>query len=297
MSRVGLLAVLFVLAAVHSQPAYPQENKRLLLRVDDVGMCHTVNQAMQQLAATGMPFSTSVMFACPWYLEAVDILKAHPQIAVGVHLTLNAEWQSYKWGPVLGKAVVPSLVDVNGYFFASHADFASHEIGIDEVERELQAQIERALRSGVRIDYLDYHMGTAVSTPELTAVVEKLAQHYALGLSTYFDEAYQTIWHIPIDQKKDSLYAAIEHLQVDRPNLMVVHVGLESPEMNALVDMNSSLMSSSSGESLVGRHRHAELNALSARDFRKAIGKNRVTLITYRDLIAQAGLKAMQRPE
>ena len=98
--------------------------KRLLIRCDDVGMSHTVNMAVRELLETGMPFSTSVMIACPWYLEAVEILKANPQIGVGIHLTLNSEWKDYKWGPVLGAAKVPSLVDANGHFSPSEAEFA-----------------------------------------------------------------------------------------------------------------------------------------------------------------------------
>ncbi len=279
------------------QFAFGQNEAKLLIRVDDIGMCHAVNMAMKQLAETGMPFSTSVMFACPWYLEAVEILKAHPAISAGIHLTLNSEWKNYKWGPVLGKAAVPSLADSNGYFFATHAEFNAHEIKVDEVEKELRAQIERALRSGVKIDYLDYHMGTAVSRPEFRAIVEKLAKEYNLGMSRYFGEAYQTIFHIPIENKKDSLMALIQRLQAGTTNLLVVHVGLENSEMNALFDMDSPLMRTAEGASLVSKHRFAELKALCSKEFREFVQGNKVTLITYRDLIAQTGLNSMMRPE
>ncbi len=279
------------------QSALGQDKAELILRVDDIGMCHAVNMAMKQLAETGIPFSTSVMFACPCYLEAVEILKAHPAVSAGIHLTLNSEWKNYKWGPVLGKEAVPSLVDSNGYFFATHAEFNAHAIKVDEVEKELRAQIERALRSGVKIDYLDYHMGTAVSRPEFTAIVEKLAKEYKLGMSRYFGEAYQTIFHIPVESKKDSLMAVIQRLQPGTTNLMVVHVGFENPEMNALFDMDSPLMRAADGASLVSKHRQAELKALCSHEFRELIGANKVAFITYRDLIAQTGLKAMKRPE
>jgi hypothetical protein len=280
-----------------TQVATGQNKSKLLLRVDDIGMCHSVNMAMKQLAETGVRFSTSVMFACPWYLEAVDILKAHPEISVGVHLTLNSEWKNYKWGPILGREAVPSLVDSNGYFFDSHEQFDAHEIKTDDVEKELRAQIQRALDCGVKIDYLDYHMGTAVSRPELRAIVEKLAQEHNLGLSGYFDEAYQTIWHIPIESKRDTLFAAVASLRPDRVNLMVVHLAFEDPEMNALFDMNSDLMRTPEGVSLVSKHRHAELQALCSKEFRDLLEKHNVVLTTYREVIAQTGLKSMKRPE
>src|SRR2546426_9237356 len=91
----------------------------LIIRTDDVGMSHSVNMALQRLIDTGLPLSVSVMFACPWYQETVEILKRHPAVAVGIHLTLNSEWKNYRWGPVTGREAVPTLVDSNGYFFQS----------------------------------------------------------------------------------------------------------------------------------------------------------------------------------
>src|ERR1700748_587687 len=84
---------------------------KLLIRLDDIGMNHSVNMALQKMCETGMPISASVQFACPWYQEAVEILKKNPQVTVGVHLTLTSEWKNYRWGPVLGATAVPSLVD------------------------------------------------------------------------------------------------------------------------------------------------------------------------------------------
>ena len=110
------IAALWIAARYAAQDRPPTE---LLVRIDDIGMNHSVNLALAQLAETGMPLSASVMFACPWYQEAVEILRKHPQISVGVHLVLNSEWKGYRWGPVLGRDAVPSLVDSVGYFLPS----------------------------------------------------------------------------------------------------------------------------------------------------------------------------------
>src|SRR5207249_6536427 len=138
----------------------------LIIRTDDIGMSHSVNMAMQKLVSTGMPVSVSVLFACPWYQEAVEILKQHPNVSVGIHLALNSEWKNYRWGPVSGSAAVPSLVDENGFFFPSSEALHQHNPQVAEVEKELRAQIDRALRSGVKIDYVDEHMGTATRYPD-----------------------------------------------------------------------------------------------------------------------------------
>ena len=265
--------------------------KQLLIRCDDVGMSHTVNAAVRELVETGVPFSTSVMIACPWYLEAVEILKANPQIGVGIHLTLNSEWKDYKWGPVLGAAKVPSLVDANGHFFASEAEFAANNVKLDEVERELRAQIERALRAGLRVDYLDYHMLTAVSTPELRAVVERLAEEHGFGLSRYFGEASVSIWDADPEDKLSSL---LNHVHNAQPglNLLVIHLGMETPEMSAMVDMNNQ-----TDPYRVAVHRQAELEAITSPAFRAAIEEAGIELLTYKNIVSELGLESMAPPE
>jgi predicted glycoside hydrolase/deacetylase ChbG (UPF0249 family) len=152
-----------------------------MLRLDDIGMNHSVNMAMKKMADTKMPFSASVQFACPWYQEAVEILKKNPQISVGVHLTLTSEWKNYRWGPVTGREAVPSLVDNVGYFHQSTGAFAKSGYKIEEVEKELSAQIERALASGLKITYIDPHMGIALSTPALRALNRKTCPQIQAG--------------------------------------------------------------------------------------------------------------------
>jgi hypothetical protein len=136
---VALLAIAALGIAARSA-AQGRSRPELLVRIDDIGMNHSVNLALEQLAETGIPLSASVMFACPWYQEAVDILRRHPQVSVGVHLVLNSEWKGYRWGPVLGKDAVPSLVDSVGYFVSSTEEFLARAYDVGEVERELSAQ-------------------------------------------------------------------------------------------------------------------------------------------------------------
>jgi predicted glycoside hydrolase/deacetylase ChbG (UPF0249 family) len=286
---VLVLSVLMTVSAI-SHAAENERSKRLLIRCDDVGMSHTVNLAVRELIETGMPFSTSVMIACPWYLEAVEILEANPQIGVGIHLTLNSEWELYKWGPVLGAAKVPSLVDKNGHFYASEAEFAAAEVDLAEVEMELRAQIERALKAGLRVDYLDYHMLTAVSTPELRLIVERLADEYHLGLSRYFGEASVSIWGADPEDKLSSLLDHVHHAQPGL-NLLVIHLGMETLEMSAMVDLNNA-----SDPYRVAIHRQAELDAVTSPAFRAAIKTAGIELITYKDLVSEMGLETMAPP-
>ena len=266
-----------------------QQSKTLLIRCDDLGMSHAVNTAFKDLMESGLIFSASVMFPCAWYQEAVDILKEHPEITVGIHLTLNAEWKNYRWGPIAGKDKVPSLVDKDGYFFPSRATFFANNPKSEEIEIELRAQIERALNSGIKISYLDYHMGTAVDKPEHRAIVEKLAKEYGLGISRYFDEQdVESMYAVDIEKKKDYLFELCKNLKSDQVNLLVCHIGKDQPELQAMVDMNSF------GLKEMGKHRDAELNALLAGKQQSIFENYKINLINYDDLIKTYGLDQMK---
>ncbi|MBM4162275.1 MAG: ChbG/HpnK family deacetylase [Ignavibacteria bacterium] len=283
--------VFSTLAAVAQTSTQGTDEIPLLIRCDDLGMCHAVNMAGKQVMESGIPVSFSVMFACPWYQEAVDLLKQHPTVSIGIHLTLNAEWKNYRWGPVAGRSAVPSLVDSLGYFFPSRVALFANKPRIEEVETELRAQIERALGTGLKIDYVDYHMGTAVSTPEFRYLVEVLATEYGLAISRYFGEVdVEGLYNTPPEAKTDTLAKLVRDFEPGQTRLLVFHIGLATPEMDAMVDLNAF------GLREMSKHRDAELRALLSHQFRQAINEKKVRLITYRELIYQIGVKNMRRP-
>ena len=264
----------------------------LIIRSDDAGMSHSVNMAIERLIATGLPVSVSVMFPTPWYQETVEILKRHPEVSAGIHLTLNSEWKNYRWGPVLGRTAVPTLVDKDGYFFPSSEDLHQNHPDIKEVEKELRAQIDRALHSGLKIDYVDYHMGTAVKYPEFRDLTERLAREYGLGMSRYFgDTQHDPQYSAAPPAKIDSLVAMINRLNPPL-NLVVTHVGIDNAELGALLDMNTS-----GPLPEMSKNRQGELDALTSPRFSEALKARNIRLITYRQLIEMKGLNSMRRPE
>ena len=255
-------------------------------------MSHSVNMGLERLIETGLPVSVSVMFACPWYQETVELLKRHPAVAVGIHLTLNSEWKNYRWGPVSGRGAVPTLVDADGYFFPSSEALYRNHPDLREVEKDLRAQIQRALSSGLKIDYVDYHMGTAVRYPEFREITERLAREFGLGMSQYFGETRNDPQYSAAPPSKtDSLLALIGRLH-PRFNLVVTHVGIDDSELGALVDMNTD-----GPLPEMSKNRQGELDALTSHRFRDALKARNVHLLTYRQLIAIQGLKSMRRPE
>src|SRR5438105_9502574 len=137
------------------QLGFPAGTKLIIVHADDLGETHAVNAAAMKALESGTINSASLMVPCPWFPEMADFAKSHPEADLGLHLTLTSERVYYRWGPVASIDKVPSLVDENGYF---HHDWEGNQrINPKEVEIELRAQVERALRMGVRPTHLDSH--------------------------------------------------------------------------------------------------------------------------------------------
>ncbi len=149
-----------------------------VIHCDDIGMCHAANEGAFEALANGPATCGSVMVPCPWFQEAAEHARAHPELDLGVHLTLNAEWPHYRWPPVAGATRVPSLVDDQGALPRTAAEVVQRARP-EEVEIELRAQIDRALEAGIDVSHLDSHMGT-VFFPPLGDVYARLAADYRL---------------------------------------------------------------------------------------------------------------------
>ncbi len=152
--------------------------RRVVLHVDDVGMCHGANVAFLELARAGAVTSGAVMVPCPWFMEIAAAASAEPALDLGVHLTLTSEWPQYRWRPLSTVSRASGLIDDDGYFWRNCLQLRERVVP-EAAEAELRLQIERALACGIAPTHLDAHMGAALA-PELFAITLRLGREYRL---------------------------------------------------------------------------------------------------------------------
>lgn len=280
MLGLSLLAGLIGLGKGLGPPGQKEEGAiQLIVRGDDMGMTHAANLAVEQCFSRGILTCVGLIVPAPWFEEAARMARGHPDWGVGVHLAVNGEWRDYRWKPVLPYNLVPSLVDEDGFFYQTTEAFLAANPRLDEVDKELRAQMDRAIKRGLNIQYIDTHMDSLQATAELWAVVQKIAQDYGFPISGECGEEseFLNIYNTPPEKKEKVLAERLNQLP---PGLwlLVIHPGLDTPEMRALVDANPE------GLPDVAAHRAAEARALQSNRVKKIIRKRGIQLIDYKSL-------------
>ena len=155
---------------------YASTDRLVILHTDDIGMCQASLQAYGDLWEFGGISSGAIMMPCPWAKAAADYCKAHPGVDMGVHATLTAEWQTYRWSPLSTRDPGSGLMDADGFFWRSSEE-AQANGDPDAVLMELQAQVQKALAWGVDVTHIDTHMGTVAHPRFIGAYIQAATQH------------------------------------------------------------------------------------------------------------------------
>lgn len=130
--------------------------KYLIVNADDFGMCKSANEAVFELFESGNLLSSTIMMPCPAAEDAVNFSIAHPEYAIGIHTTLTSEWKKYRWKPLTdGK----SLLDEDGYMW-HESDMVERNAENGDIDKEVRAQIDKALKMGMKPSHIDNHMGS-----------------------------------------------------------------------------------------------------------------------------------------
>ena len=154
---------------------HPSGARLLIVSCDGLGSCHAANLGCYEALRDGLATSARLMVPCPWSREAASRYRGED---VGVELTLNAEWDLYRWAPL---TQAPSLLDGDGGFPRSRTEVWDHA-DLDEVLRECRTQIERAILWGFDISHLGSHRSTLHLRPEFFDVYLRLAVEFGLPL-------------------------------------------------------------------------------------------------------------------
>ena len=272
---------------------YPRDAKLLIVHADDLGAAHSINSASIKALESGLVSSASIMVPCSWLPEIAAYARAHPEVDFGVHLTLTSEWTLYRWGPVLGKGRVPSLLDPNGYLYPLESEAAAH-VDVREVEAEIRAQIARARALGIQPTHLDSHMGTLYQSKALFETLLRVARENKLPFRVsqeWFSGAPfmpsllgpddvvldRTISIEPSVAPDDWSRFYTNEIKNLRPGVtdMIVHLAFADEEMKGI----------SFGHPNWGAEwRQRDFDFVTSDAFRRLLKDNNVKLITWREI-------------
>lgn len=210
---------------------------KLIIRGDDIGSSHAANVGCIESYQNGIMTSVEIMPPCPWFYGAVKMLKENPDLDVGIHLTLTAEWDYIKWRPITNCS---SITDEDGNFFPMvwknemyppHNSIAESEWNLDEIEKELRAQIEITMKHLPQASHITTHMGFNKLDPKIENLLENLAKEYGLFVDMSEVKRFRA-WNgeLPLETRIDQFCENLEKL-TPGTYLFVEHPAKDFPEM------------------------------------------------------------------
>jgi len=274
------LLIAFVLFPI---VACAQNGPRLIVRGDDMGFSHSGNEALIKCSKEGIQTSIEIIVPSPWFPEAVKMLQDNPNIDVGIHITLTSEWDNIKYRPVSHS---PGLTDPDGYLYPfifpnkNYTGLALKENNpkLDDIERELRAQIELAKKKIPRISHISAHMGCYHMNDEVKQLAKKLAKEYGIDIDPADYNVKSVRYAGPkttSEEKVASFIRMLDELKPGETYLFVDHPGLDTPELRAIHHI---------GYEDVATDRQGVTNTWTDPRVKEAIKKKGIQLISYADL-------------
>jgi predicted glycoside hydrolase/deacetylase ChbG (UPF0249 family) len=293
------------------EPDAQAERVRIIIRGDDFGTTQASNVAMQRGFETGVMTSASVLASGPWFTETAVVVQAHPEWSIGLHLTVASEWDRVRWGPLATPSQVPSLVAADGNLYHSYPDspLALQYLGdrgpylypndpgqmpeetrarrrsltasefpiVSELEVELRAQVARAQSLGIRIDYIDCHMGIACK-PSLVPVLITLAEELCVPIPEqgWMGTTEFAFRHVGLD-----LATSAENFAQELGSLTP---GLYRLVVHPRLDVEEARGEDSYFGPTVAELGQLELDVLASPTVRSALTRHSIELVSIRDL-------------
>jgi predicted glycoside hydrolase/deacetylase ChbG (UPF0249 family) len=260
---------------------YSKNDKLLIIHNDDIGLSQSENEASYISMTDGIVNSGSVMMPCAWAFDAISTFKK-TNLDVGVHLTLTAEWKHYKWAPLLGVTGAPSLTDQFGFMYPSLEEVGKHA-KIEEVEKELRAQIDLAKKMGLDITHLDTHMGSMLARPDLVQLYFKLGEDYKVPVMAdarvpdykYAIDRIESITPEYFPSNSKNYYnRLLENLQPGI-TVLLLHIAYDNQEMKSATKDHPHWGS---------LWRQNDFNYFTSKEAKLMIEQNGIKLVTWRQI-------------
>ncbi len=278
---------------------FSDTDRLVIVHTDDIGMCQASLTAFEHLWEFGTISSGAVMVPCPWFSSVVKMCRENPQIDMGVHATLNAEWTAYRWGPISTRDAKSGLLDAEGYFHQwQPAVYEQADPGAVAVE--VQTQLERALTAGIDVTHMDSHMGTVLHPKFIQSYIQAalargippmLPRLEAKGLENRLSEEEKAAYMPVLDYLAaqgvpllDGMYGMPlspegDHLEIAKQLLseapvgishFILHPSVDTPELRAIApDWQA---------------RVANYNAFKSQELKDFLKNSGIHLVGYRAL-------------
>ena len=204
----------------------------LYTRGDDCGSSHSANRAILEACETGILKNVSFMLPAPYIEEAAQMFSGRNEFCFGLHVTMNAEWDSLKWGPVSDPHKVPGIIDSRtGFLFQTTRELKENNPDLDEIMLETQAQLDKAVRLGLDIKYAEMHMGYGWVVDGLNEAFDSWCREKGIINSIPMGKRLPETEH-----KGNPVEVLIERLKAAEPGYyaLIGHPAYDNEEMRAL---------------------------------------------------------------
>lgn len=276
---LSTLVLPLIVFACHAQQSAP----RLIVRGDDMGYSHSGNQALIKCYKEGIQKSIEIIVPSPWFPEAVRMLNENPGVDVGIHLALTSEWDNVKWRPLTD---CRSITDSNGYFYPMvypnknypKQSISENQWKIEDIEKELRAQIEMALRHIPRISHFSSHMGCTNLHDTVKELTKRLAKEYKILINPEPGDMINISYQGPRKtsaEKIQSFIAMLDKLEAGKTYLFVDHPGLDGEELRAIRHI---------GYEDVAADRQGVTDVFTNEKVKALIRQKGIQLISYKEL-------------
>ena len=267
-------------------------DKLLIIHADDLGLCESVNSATFESFKNRAISSASVMMTTDEINEVASFSNTNQNYDMGIHLTVTSEWKLHKWGGILNNEDIPSILNKKDHLYWNKRKFTKNG-KLDEIRKELQAQIDLGKSMGINPSHIDSHEGALFFDPDIFKLYLDLAKENDLlafvpiQASVHFDENFKKPKHaiiidqfhmlpegINVSEIKDYYFNVIKNLQ---PGLsqIIVHLGKDEEELREITIDHPNFDY---------RWRQLDFDVFNSIDFKDHLKKHNIKIINWKDL-------------